>query len=114
MTGAIFSGPEISGKLVPGAGADWQTVRRDGAAQGDIRYTLRTDAGALLYVQSHSVRHGSAKLLARLARGEDVDPAEYTFRASTQIKAAAPQLDWPAKGVFVSVAAREPARVIYE
>jgi muconolactone delta-isomerase len=114
LTGGTFTGPEISGELVPGASADWQTVLPDGTAQGDIRYALRTDAGALLYVQSRAVRHGSAEVLARLARGEDVDPAEYTFRASTQIETAAPELDWLNKGVFVSVAARQSAGVIYE
>jgi hypothetical protein len=56
--------------------------------------TLQTDDGDLLYVQSRSVRHGGADVLARLARGEDVDASEYTFRASTQIETAAPALDW--------------------
>ena len=56
----------------------------DGTALGDIRYTLQTDGGDLLYVQSRGVRHGSAEVLARLARGEDVDPGEYTFRTSTR------------------------------
>ena len=114
LTGGTFTGPEISGILIPGASADWQTILHDGTALGDIRYTLRTEAGALLYVQSRSVRHGSAEVLARLARGEDVDPTEYTFRASTQIETAAPELDWLNKGVFVSVGGRQPAGVIYE
>jgi len=114
LTGGTFSGPEISGELVPGASADWQTVLPDGTAQGDIRYTLRTDGGALLYVKSRGVRHGGAEVLARLARGEDVDQAEYTFRASVQVETAAPELDWLNKGVFVSVAARQTQGVIYE
>lgn len=114
LTGGTFTGPEISGTLIPGASADWQIILPDGTALGDIRYTLRTEAGALLYVQSRSVRHGSAEVLARLARGEDVDPSEYTFRTSTQIETAAPELDWLNKGVFVSVGGREAASVIYE
>ena len=114
LTGGTFTGPEIGGTLVPGASADWQILLPDGTALGDIRYTLRTDAGALLYVQSRSVRHGSAEVLARLARGEDVDPSEYTFRTSTQIETGAPELDWLNKGVFVSSAGRQPAGVIYE
>ena len=114
LTGGTFRGPEISGKLVPGASADWQTVLPDGTAQGDIRYTLQTNDGALLYVQARSVRHGPPEILARLARGEDVDPSEYTFRTSTQIETAARELDRLNQGVFVSVAARQPGRVIYE
>jgi hypothetical protein len=114
LTGGTFTGPEISGKLLPGASADWQLILPDGTALGDIRYTLQTDGGDLLYVQSRSVRHGSAEVLARLGCGEDVDASEYTFRASTQIETAAPALDWLNKGVFISVAGRQAAGVIYE
>src|SRR5258707_5494816 len=102
QTGGTFTGPELSGKLLPGASADWQLVLPDGTALGDIRYTLRTDAGDLLYVRSRGVRHGSAEVLARLGRGEDVDPAEYTFRAATLIETAAPGLDWLNKGIFIA------------
>jgi hypothetical protein len=112
--GGTFDGPDLKGKLVPGVSADWQIVLPDGTALGDIRYTLQTDDGALLYVQSRGVRHGSAEVLARLAHGEDVDASEYTFRASTQIETACRELDWLNKGVFISVAARGPGSVVYE
>ena len=108
LTGGTFTGPRLNGKLLPGASADWQIVLPDGTALGDIRYTLQTDGGDLLYVQSRAVRHGSAEVLARLGRGEEVDAGEYTFRASTQIETAAPDLDWLNKGVFISVAAASP------
>lgn len=42
-----FTGRELNGKRLPGVSADWQTVLVDGTAIGDIRYTLRTDYGAL-------------------------------------------------------------------
>jgi hypothetical protein len=114
LTGGTFTGPELHGKLLPGASADWQTVLPDGTALGDIRCTLQTDGGDLLYVQSRGVRHGSAEVLARLARGEDVDASEYTFRTSTEIETAAPHLDWLNKGVFISVGGRRATGVIYE
>jgi muconolactone delta-isomerase len=114
LTGGTFTGPEISGRLLPGASADWQTILPDGTALGDIRYILETDRGDLLYVQSRSIRHGSPEVLARLGRGEDVDPNEYTFRTSTEIETAASDLDWLNKGVFISVAGRQAAGVTYE
>jgi hypothetical protein len=114
LTGGTFSGPELNGTLLPGASADWQIVLPDGTALGDIRYTLRTDHGDLLYVRSQGVRHGSAEVLARLGRGEEVDASEYVFRTSTQIEAAAADLDWLNKGVFVGVAGRQPGGVIYD
>ena len=114
LTGGTFTGPELKGTLLPGASADWQIVLPDGTALGDIRYTLQTDGGALLYVQSHGVRHGSADVLERLARGEDVDASEYTFRTSTQIETADPELDWLNKGIFIIVAGRQTAGVTYD
>ena len=114
LTDGTFTGPKLSGTLVPGVSADWQTVQPDGTAIGDIRYTLRTNDGALLFVQSRSVRHGNPEVLARLARGDEVDPREYTFRAATQIEVASPDLDWLNKGFFISVGARRPGKVIYD
>ena len=114
QTGGTFPGPELNGTLLPGASADWQIVLPDGTSFGDIRYTLQTDGGDLLYVQSRGVRHGSTEVLERLGRGEDVDAGEYTFRTSTQIETAAPALAWLNKGVFISVGARQATGVIYE
>ena len=114
LTGGAFTGPQLNGTLLPGASADWQIILPDGTALGDIRYTLQTDNGDLLYVQSRGIRHGSTDVLARLGRGEDVDASEYTFRTSTQIETAAPHLDWLNKGIFISVAGRQAAGVIYE
>ena len=114
LTSGAFAGPELNGTLIPGSSADWQVVLPDGTALGDIRYTLQTNGGDLLYVQSRGVRHGSTEVLERLARDEDVDATEYTFRTSTRIEAAAADLDWLNRGVFISVGGRKPGGVIYE
>ena len=114
LTAGTFAGPELNGKLLPGSSADWQLVLPDRTTLGDIRYTLQTNDGDLLYVQARGVRHGSADVLERLARGEDVDATEYTFRTSTQIETAAAALEWLNKGIFISVGGRKPGAVIYE
>jgi muconolactone delta-isomerase len=114
LTGGDFRGPELAGTLLPGGSADWQTILADGTTLGDIRYTLRTESDELLYVQSRGVRHGDPDVLARLARGEDVSPTEYTFRTATQIETASTPLDWMNKGVFIGVAGRQARGVVYE
>jgi hypothetical protein len=114
LDGGTFTGPDLNGRLLPGASADWQIVLPDGTALGDIRYTLRTDDGAVLYVRSRSIRHGSAEVLARLAHGDEVDAGEYTFRAATQIETADPALDGLNRGIFISVGGRQPGGVVYE
>ena len=112
-TGGRFAGPELSGELVAGGG-DWQIVRPDGSTVADIRYTLRTDAGALLLVTSTGVRHGRPEVLARLARGEEVSPSDYTFRTQASIETSDPDLAWLNDGVFVAVGARQPDGVAYD
>ncbi len=114
LTSGTFSGPELRGTLLPGASADWQIILPDGTALGDVRYTLETERGDLLYVQSQGVRHGSPEVLERLGRGGDVDAGEYTFRTSAKIETGAANLDWLNKGVFISVGGRLPGGVIYE
>jgi Protein of unknown function (DUF3237) len=114
LTGGTFTGPQLNGTLVPGASADWQIVQPDGTTLGDIRFTLQTDRNEFLYVRSQGVRHGSAEVLARLSRGEEVDASEYVFRTVTQIETAADAVCWLNKGVFISVAGRRPGGVIYE
>jgi len=114
FTGGRFEGPEMAGELVPGGGADWAILRPDGASIADIRYTLRTQTGALLLVTSTGVRHGPPEVLARLAAGEDVSPADYTFRTQASIETSDPGLAWLNDGVFIAVGAREPQGVTYD
>jgi len=108
------AGPYFDAEMLPAGAADWQTVRASGSSVADIRYTLETAAGALLYVQSQGVRHGDPDVLARLAAGEDVDPSEYTFRTSVTMETADPNLAWVNDGVFIAVGGRRPSGVSYD
>jgi Protein of unknown function (DUF3237) len=92
LTGGTFNSPELTGTLLPGVSADWQLVLPDGTALADIRYLLQTDDGDLLYAQARGVRHGSADVLARLARGEDVDPSQYTSGPQPRSRPPPPRL----------------------
>jgi hypothetical protein len=114
LTGGRVDGPDFNAELLATGGADWQILRPDGSSLADIRYTLRTDRGALLYVRSHGIRHGRPEVLARLAAGEDVDPSEYTFRTTVSIETSAHELAWLNDGVFIAVGARRPNGVSYD
>ena len=41
-----FEGPKLSGRVVPGPGSEWATVRNDGSMRIDVRLVLETDDGA--------------------------------------------------------------------
>ena len=107
ITGGEFSGPRLSGKVLPG-GADWQLIRADGVAYLDTRYALETRDGALIYVQNRGYRHGPDEVIARLARGAPVDPSSYYFRTSPWFETAAPQYAWLNRTIFVGSGARLP------
>ena len=91
IQGGHFEGDLISGTVLPG-GADWQWVRTDGTIDLDARYTLKTDAGELIQVTSQGLRTASPEVLARLGRGEDVDPTLYYFRTVMRFETSAPAL----------------------
>jgi len=103
MVGGTFTGPELNGSLLPGGSAAWQVTAPDSAVSAEIRYTLQTDRGALLYVRSSGV--------GRCHRDEAGEPL---LHATTRIETAAPYLDWLNKAVFVTVAGRTAVNMLYE
>ena len=44
-----FAGPKLNGKVRP-VGGDWMTIRRDGVGKMDVRATLETTDGALIFI----------------------------------------------------------------
>jgi hypothetical protein len=110
ITGGRFSGARLSGRVLPG-GADWQVIRGDGVAYLDARYTLETTDGALVYVNNKGYRHGPPEVLARVGRGEDVDPADYYMRATPWFETAAPAYAWLNRIICVCTGARRAASV---
>ena len=93
IRGGTVRGHKFNGHVLPG-GADWQIIRADGAADIQARYTIESDAGARVLVDSVGLRHGPAQVLARLARGDDVDPALYYFRTAMRFETGDPSTDW--------------------
>ena len=106
ITGGTFEGPNIHGRVVPG-GADWQFVRPDGVLSVEARYTLETADSVLIMVTNRGVRRGPPAVIARLGRGEPVDPSEYYFRTTAEFEApVGSKYAWLNESVFVGVAER--------
>jgi Protein of unknown function (DUF3237) len=110
IAGGVVSGPKLQGRILP-VGADWQILRADGTADLDARYTIQADDGALIYAVNRGLRHGPADVLARLNRGERVDPGSYYFRSSASFETSAPQHAWITRAVVVGVGERYPDKV---
>jgi hypothetical protein len=104
------SGARLSGRLLEG-GVDYQLIRADGLAEIHARYIIETDSGARVYVENTGIRHGPPEAMARLRRGEAVDPATIYFRTVPRFETAAPELAWLQRSIFVCAGARFPERV---
>ena len=110
IQGGRVSGPKLQGRVLQG-GADWQILRPDGAADLDARYTIQADNGALIYVVNRGVRHGPPDVLARMNRGERVEPGSYYFRSVATFETSAVECDWLTRAILLGVGERYPDRV---
>lgn len=107
-----FSGPGLKGTVLPGGG-DWVLFRDDGASSLDVRITLRTDDGALIYVTYGGVSTMSPEVRKRIIDGEAVAPSEYYFRTTPRFETASGKYAWLNKLVTVGVGQRTRTGVVY-
>jgi hypothetical protein len=111
----IFEGGRVEGPLIRGAmmgsGADWQLTRHDGVTVADAIYALKTDDDVIIQIRNRGLRHGPPDVMARLAAGEEVDPADYYFRTVPEFIAPAGRYDWMNRSIFVCSGARFKASI---
>jgi hypothetical protein len=112
ITSGTFEGPQLRGKVLPGGG-DWTLLRSDGVLELDLRITLQTDDGALIYMTSFGLRHGPPDVLAALARGESVDPSQYYFRTAPRFETSAPRYAFLNRLIAISRGDRRASGPIY-
>ena len=112
IPGGRFTGERLSGRVRDG-GSDWQTVRPDGSVLLDCRLVLETLDGALIAMTYAGIRVGAPEVLARLARGEPVDPAEYYFRINPLFNTAGAKYEWLNNVIAVGIGHRLPEGPVY-
>ena len=105
VTGGSFEGERLSGAVLDGA-SDWQTVRNDGSTTLNVRLVLKTEDGALIGMTYQGLRHGPADIIARIEKGEVVDPASYYFRINPLFETDAAKYDWINRVIAVGIGHR--------
>jgi hypothetical protein len=113
VTGGTFEGDRLRGTVQASPGGDWLLMRQDGVLTLDVRLTLQTDDGALIYMRYNGMRHGPADVMARVNRGEAVDPSSYYFRATPTFETAAPAYAWLNRLLAVATGERTAAGPVY-
>lgn len=100
-----FEGKHLSGQVLDG-GVDWQTVRSDGSTTLDVRLVLKTFDDATIGMTYRGIRHGASDVIARLEKGETVDPGDYYFRIAPLFETAATQYAWLNNVVAIGIGHR--------
>ncbi|BCM83228.1 DUF3237 domain-containing protein [Methylobacterium indicum] len=114
VTGGTVAGPRLTAEVLPGPAGDWLRVEPDGTTHLDVRLTLRTTTGGLVYCRYTGLRAGPPEVLARLGRGEAVDPEDYYFRTALRFETGAPDLAWLDRTIAVGVGQRRPEGPNYD
>jgi hypothetical protein len=112
VPGGSFAGERLLGEVLDG-GADWQAVRTDGSTTLDVRLVLKTTDGALIGMTYRGIRHGAADILARIDRGETVEPNSYYFRIAPLFETASKNYAWLNTLVAIGTGHRKADGPIY-
>jgi hypothetical protein len=110
--GGAFEGDRLSGQVLDG-GNDFQYMRHDGALALDVRLILKTGDDALITMVYQGIRHGPPEIIARIEKGEILDPTTHYFRTAPRFETAAPQHDWLNRILAVGLGHRGAQGVVY-
>ena len=92
VTGGTFGGERLNGVALPGA--DWVINRPDGVMVIDVRLTLKTDDGAMIYLTYQGRLLAQAEAMARFAKGALLDPSEYSLAISAKFECGDERYTW--------------------
>lgn len=110
ILGGRLVGPRLHARVVPG-GADFQLVIGPTLVTLQARYMVETEQGERVYIENEGVRVASPDVIARLNRGERVEPELVYTRTRPRFETAAPGLAWLMNSLFVGTAQRAPDHV---
>jgi hypothetical protein len=92
LTGGEVEGPRLNGSIRP-VGGEWFVVRSDGVGMLDMRATISTADGALIYAPFYGVLDIGEGGYEALLRGE-LAPDGTTFRSAPRYTTADPRYQW--------------------
>jgi hypothetical protein len=91
--GGWVKGPRINGTLLAPAG-DWSRALPAGVSRLDVRATIKTDDGALIYISYNGIFQDSKETEARAARGEVLTSKDMYFVIAPTLQTAAKKYEW--------------------
>jgi hypothetical protein len=109
LTGGVITGERLRGEVLP-VGADWLLIRRDGVGVVDVRATMKTHDGALLYATYTGLLDLGPDGYEKFLRGEL--PAEIPIRTAPRFQTSHPDYLWLNRLQCFGVGIVEPAKAL--
>jgi len=113
IVGGVIQGARLNGTIL-NAGADYQVIGPDGFTRLEARYVARLDDGSMVYIENSGVRFGPPAVMARITRGEPVDPKLIYFRTVPKFETGSEKYRWLMEHLFIGSAARHADRVVID
>jgi hypothetical protein len=114
VKGGEFEGPRLKGKIRELSSADWLIVDNDGVGHLDVRMTLETHDGALIYQQYLGSIVINEKVQAALSRTGDFDYGDTEFFITPRLETGDERYKWVNKVVAVAQGRIVNGRVEYK
>jgi hypothetical protein len=104
--GGSIHGPKINGTILTPAG-DWLYVMPDGSLRLDVRLTVKTDDGELIFVEYGGVIFNTKEVMDRFNKGEVITSKDEYFITAPRFTTGSKKYEWlnhiQAVGKMVSV-----------
>lgn len=113
--GGSFEGERLRGRVL-GGGGDWALARADMSIALDVRATLETDDGELIYVTYGGRWSFAPELFAELSdpeAGAKVDPSRYYFRTNPVFETGSERYAWLNNIIAIGTGRRTATGVAY-
>lgn len=91
--GGWVKGPKISGKLLAPS-ADWLRLLPGGGLRLDVRATIETDDGALVYISYNGVIHHTEESAEKMAKGETLSANDFYFVTAPTMRTSSEKYAW--------------------
>ena len=79
----------------------------------NVRLVLKTTDDALIGMTYQGLRHGPPDVVARIERGEAVDPTSYYFRTNPLFETASAKYDWINRILAIGIGHRQADGPVY-
>lgn len=111
VTGGTFTGDRLNGTVI--GGADWVINRPDGVMVIDVRLTLKTDDGALIYLTYQGRFLAEPDVMARFAKGVVLDPSEYSLAVTARFECGDARYRWLNDAIVVGTGEQTASGPVY-